>query len=448
MPWRSTRVSRLGIAITALACFHPLTESHALPSYARQTGQNCVACHAGGQFPELSPFGRFFKLTGYTIGTRAVPLSVMGLVSNSRLQNTTNDGVVTDFPKDRQNIFQFASVFYGAKFTDNIGAFIQYTYNNYDHQDDNGKWRGLWASDNADIRWADHWVDEKRDLIVGATLNNNPTVQDVWNSAPAWSYPYLSSAFAITPAAAPLISSLGAQVAGIGAYALWNRTIYGELTGYRTANGIWSLFSHGIPDAAQTKVNNVAPYWRFAWTKDWGANSLMLGTTGLHARVYPDPLLPSGPTNRFNDIGVDAQYQYILDPHAVSAQISMMREKVDWAQTLVGNGVDNGSDTLRQYKVRASYVYRAKYGGNLTWFSTTGSTDVSLYQGLDASNISGNPASRGWSAEVFWHPLQYARVGAQFLRYDKFNGASTNYDGAGRDAKHNNLLFLYVWFTY
>ncbi|MDE1998050.1 MAG: cytochrome C, partial [Burkholderiales bacterium] len=46
------------------------TSAHALPLFNRQTGQNCVACHAGGQFPELTPYGRLFKLTGYTIGQR------------------------------------------------------------------------------------------------------------------------------------------------------------------------------------------------------------------------------------------------------------------------------------------------------------------------------------------------------------------------------------------
>ena len=38
----------------------------ALPSYARQTGQECAACHNG--FPELTPYGRLFKLNGYTFG--------------------------------------------------------------------------------------------------------------------------------------------------------------------------------------------------------------------------------------------------------------------------------------------------------------------------------------------------------------------------------------------
>ena len=37
----------------------------ALPSYARQTGQPCAACHTA--FPQLTPFGRRFKLGGYTL---------------------------------------------------------------------------------------------------------------------------------------------------------------------------------------------------------------------------------------------------------------------------------------------------------------------------------------------------------------------------------------------
>lgn len=40
---------------------------HAVPAFNRQTGQNCVACHAGGPFPELTAYGRLFKMTGYTM---------------------------------------------------------------------------------------------------------------------------------------------------------------------------------------------------------------------------------------------------------------------------------------------------------------------------------------------------------------------------------------------
>ena len=39
--------------------------SQAVPSYARQTGLPCAACHT--TYPELTAFGRNFKLNGYTM---------------------------------------------------------------------------------------------------------------------------------------------------------------------------------------------------------------------------------------------------------------------------------------------------------------------------------------------------------------------------------------------
>src|SRR5450756_1698423 len=39
--------------------------AQALPSFARQTGQPCGTCHT--DFPGLTPYGRRFKLLGYTL---------------------------------------------------------------------------------------------------------------------------------------------------------------------------------------------------------------------------------------------------------------------------------------------------------------------------------------------------------------------------------------------
>jgi hypothetical protein len=44
--------------------------------------------------------------------------------------------------------------------------------------------------------------------------------------------------------------------------------------------------------------------------------------------------------------------------------------------------------------------------------------------------------------------VQYIRVGAQYTAYDKFAGASRNYDGYGRNASDNDTLFMYVWAAY
>ena len=36
-------------------------DAQALPSFARQTGQRCSSCHVGGNWPQLTPWGRFFS---------------------------------------------------------------------------------------------------------------------------------------------------------------------------------------------------------------------------------------------------------------------------------------------------------------------------------------------------------------------------------------------------
>src|SRR5207245_11081372 len=54
----------------------------AVPAFAQQTGRNCAACHVGGFGPELTPFGREFKLGGYTLRMHgSVPLSAMAIGS-------------------------------------------------------------------------------------------------------------------------------------------------------------------------------------------------------------------------------------------------------------------------------------------------------------------------------------------------------------------------------
>ena len=46
------------------------------------------------------------------------------------------------------------------------------------------------ALDNTDIRLA-HYADlASHRLVFGVSVNNNPTVQDLWNTTPAWGFPW------------------------------------------------------------------------------------------------------------------------------------------------------------------------------------------------------------------------------------------------------------------
>ncbi len=42
-------------------------------------------------------------------------------------------------------------------------------------------------------------------------------------------------------------------------------------------------------------------------------------------------------------------------------------------------------------------------------------------------------------------PFANLRVGPQYTVYTKYDGATTNYDGTGRNASDNNTLYLFVW---
>src|ERR1700733_7466516 len=97
----------LGLLLPAIA--------RAVPNYGQQTGQPCTACHIGAYGPQLTAFGRAFKIGGYTQtggdqGT-PIPLSLMLLGSYS---NTTkgqgapaanNYGANGNFALDQISVF-------------------------------------------------------------------------------------------------------------------------------------------------------------------------------------------------------------------------------------------------------------------------------------------------------------------------------------------------------
>jgi len=71
----------LGDLARAYVAAHTTAHLH-LPSYARQTGLACSACHY--QFLMLTPFGRKFKLNGYTL-TNLVTINEKDSTNGGRL---------------------------------------------------------------------------------------------------------------------------------------------------------------------------------------------------------------------------------------------------------------------------------------------------------------------------------------------------------------------------
>jgi hypothetical protein len=273
MIYKKLRVITALLGIIGLWTLLARENAQAVPSFARQTGMSCIVCHTA--FPELTPFGRHFKLTGFTISKSEKPyefpppLAGMLQLSFTHINQNLPRGSIQDnwathaasSDNDIFNLPQQASIFYGGKIYDHIGGLVQGTVDGAGN---------TFFLDNTDVRYANNTTVAGKNLIFGLQVNNNPTVQDVWNSTPAWGFPYASSSVAPTPAAGTVIDGgLAQQVGGLGAYAYWNDLIYGGVTLYRTAeNGITEPFGAGTP--TDTVVDGAVPYWRLALQHRWG----------------------------------------------------------------------------------------------------------------------------------------------------------------------------------
>ena len=82
-------------------------------------------------------------------------------------------------------------------------------------------------------------------------------------------------------------------------------------------------------NGTQTIIKGTNPYLRLALTHAWGAQNAMVGVTHLDVRQYPDPTNLTTATDRYRDNSIDFQYQYLLDPHTVTATVTRIHETVD-----------------------------------------------------------------------------------------------------------------------
>ena len=85
-------------------------------------------------------------------------------------------------------------------------------------------------------------------------------------------------------------------------------------------------------------------------------------------------------------------------------------------------------------------------GLTAAFFDISGDSNPSVYSPLPVDGSrNGKPDSQGWIGQISYYPWQNVRLSAQYTWYTKFNGASDNYDGFGRDATDNNTLYLLAW---
>jgi hypothetical protein len=397
-------------------------------------------------------FGRQFKLNGYVWDRPDVPFIPIAAMLQTSFTHTAEGqpgGAAPHFNANDNVALDQLSLFYAGKIAPHVGAFVQGTYDGV---------AGTAALDNVDIRFANQGTVASTDVIYGVSLNNNPTVQDLWNTTPAWGFPFASAPLAPTPAAATLIDGgLVQQVAGLTAYTLWHQLLYVEVGAYRTLPaGVQRTV--GIAPEGEQQIDGFTPYWRLALQRAWGQHYVSLGTFGLHAAVFPGREQRAG-HDRLTDVGADASYEFQTGPHQATLYVTLITEHQHLTASQALGNASRGSDSLTTFRTQASYNFAQTYGVTLGYFQTTGSTDTGLYQPAPVSgSASGSPNSRGFITELAWVPFGKAtswlqpwlnvRLNLQYVAYLKFNGAHSNYDGFGRNASANNTLYLLSWFAF
>jgi hypothetical protein len=437
----------LGLILAALCCVLA-GPAEALPSYARQTGQECAACHNG--FPELTPYGRLFKANGYVFpgATSTIPgFAAMMVDSYTRTQSPQAGGAAPGYGPNNNTAFELASLFYGGAISTDlgIGAFIQTTYNHIS---------GRFSWDNTDIRWAHSSIVGDREWVYGISLNNNPSVTDLWNTTPAWRFPFQSSGLAPTPETATLIEGgLAGSSLGATTYLFWDRLIYGEVGIYNTLSPRLSTML-GVDPTGSNATSAPALYWRLAVEPNWGRHSWEVGTFGLKASEVPGRISGFG-TDDTTDIGIDTQYQFLAADYSFSLQASHIFETLTLNSSFAQGNAANLHNSVASSHVKASASYDQTYALSLGYFRVIGSADAGLYSGISANN---SPNSAGWTGELDYTPFNHGgpgfwpwaniRFGLQYTGYLKYDGASKNYDGNGTDASANNTLYLFSWLAF
>lgn len=426
--------------------------ARAVPSYARQTGADCAACHVGSFGPQLTPYGVRFKVGGYTDTDGKdgkVPLSAMAVANWTR--------TVKDLPEapahygtNDNSALQEASLFLAGRITDNIGTFVQGTWSGVDRKT---------FLDQMDVRFARTLNVGEQEGVIGISINNNPTLTDPFNTLGQWRFPYTASDFGFGTGAAPLVENLGGSVVGVNAYTLWAGNFYAELGAYRALSSGSANWMHTSQVATTTidpgKFSGVGTYWRLAYYKDMKRDNFNVGLFGFNAGVQNTG--GQGGTDHYQDIGVDAAYQFLGSREhvfAVNASYVWEKQKLNYTYDTLGAS-EKSTNSLDTFRLATSYNYRQTWGATACLFNTRGSSDSGLYGNVSYNN---RPDTSGyilqadwtpWGKENSWGaPWANTRIGLQYTGYNRFNGGSHYIDEVNnidRKASDNNTTMLFLW---
>jgi len=432
--------SHFVLLLFAAAIFLPRSAA-ALPSFSVQTNQPCSACHLDTYGPRLNQAGRDFKLHGFTWTdgqSHPVPVSVFAQLSFTHNGSKNTLAESHGYPGNDYFSVDQVDGYFGGKIVDNLGGVAAVS----------------WLPDYGQVRWGPLNLRYARDLhlfgtplVVGATVSNAPSENDLWDADSMWSSPFVQSRLSKIAQGKPLTEMIAGNVIGAGAYAQWNDTLYVEADEF-SALGRNALNLVGAGAVLGTdQLRHWAPYWRVALQHRFSAaHYVELGGYGLSADAYPFSL-EFGGANHFEDKALDFTYEWTPEDapsDALSVRALYLHEDGDLrgSQRLFRAGP--AFERLSRFQVKATYTFHSDFTPGLEYFSTTGTRDPVRWH-LSAT---GYPNSSGVVAEFGFVPWgtadsshwYNARAAIQYTAYTKYNGVTAG-------ASSNNTVFVTLSFA-
>ncbi len=437
----------LGVALSMLG----VTKAHAIPSFARQTGFSCDVCHT--VFPHLTPFGKDFKLHGYTMDTsktvhaddsdktmpglsiNKIPMLSVRIVSrwNNQAggQQQVPGGAVTagqgfmSHPggygnADVLNLVGDSSIYIAGKIAPHLGTFLELT-----GIDDEGGTLGLGIFDLA-LVGNDTTLGSKR-LVYGVRAVDAADMGDPSNTFGMWG---ITSTLMAMSTHNTLFDPNQAVVEGGELYGMWGDFetggLYGSLGVYnpsqnQTGNGFVQgniatngSFEGSTGENGAVRLAYYIPSFSNVHTEVgaytyFGPES-MLAPTASTVGIYKD---------NFLSYGVDVQAQWITDNNL--AELFAVYENENDSKfygTDAYSGTSyatNGTSVSRTgLGIIADYYFRRTYGAYVKYFYR----DSAKVQDVNMSGV---------SFGLSWYAFENANLRLEETMFSKYNAGAIQY---------------------
>ncbi|MCL4477819.1 MAG: hypothetical protein M1381_01785 [Deltaproteobacteria bacterium] len=449
-------LSKLGTVIVLSGLVFVMTiglpkNAKAVPSFARQTGLACDVCHT--VFPHLTPFGRNFKLHGYTIdyvdqiksddksmpglAINKVPMLSARLVARWNNQQGGNNGIVprgiatggqgfVSYPSgygdtDVLNLLADSSIYVGGKIGPHIGTLIELTGIN-----DEGGTLGLGIFDLAFV--GSDTTFAGKTLSYGFRAVDTVGMADPSNTFGMWG---LTSTLMGMSTHNTLLDTNTAFVEGGELYGMWgdftdgglyacvgayhptkNQTLTGYVQGGVAGTGVFNGSSTVDPGV---RVSYYLPEFNNVYVEIGGfgyfGNERM--TQPISSLVNPNYL------DNYTNYGVDLQAQYLANNNLAELYVLYQSEndsKFYGVDQYSGTSFSNSGTSVSRngLGVMADYYYKRTYGAYVKYLSTS-SSQVS---DMDVQSL---------VAGLSWYPYQNVNLLLEHSFFMKYNPGVAQY---------------------